>query len=371
MEYDELVYACALNRIFNYACDKARALVEMYPCPEDIFRMGRGDLEEIFGKGSPYVDHILNPSFLDRSSKDVDWANSKGIRIFYIGDADYPWRLKECVDAPVILYYKGTSDLNSERVVSIVGSRRPSDYGVRVCQDIVESFSELEKPPVIVSGLAYGIDIAAHERALRCGLETVGVMATGLDKIYPAMHKKIAMDMVGSGGLVSDFPAGTVPVPVNFVRRNRIIAGLCDATVLVESKIDGGGVITSRMAHSYNRDVFAVPGRWCDELSQGCNALIRESCAEIVSGRNSVRGSLGWKNLAKGGDIKANFRIFENCNEPQRRILELLCKVNKATVDELISGTGLEHGMVMVTLTELEIEGKIRSDLIGRFMIEK
>lgn len=371
MEYDELVYACAINRIFNYSCDKARLLVSRFPLPGDVFKLNRRELAGIFGENSHFVNDILNPIFLEFGQKDVDWAHSHGVRLYYIGDSDYPGRLRECADAPVVLYFKGNCDLNHKRMISFVGSRRATPYGRKMCSDLVESLAELEEPPIIVSGLAYGIDIEAHQTALRCGLQTVGVMATGLDAIYPAYHRKVAVQMVSQGGLVTDFPIKTPPVPLNFVRRNRIIAGLCDATVLVESRVDGGGVITSKMASSYDREVFALPGRAVDELSQGCNILIKESCAEMIIGRDSLRSSLGWKNLSKDRHMMAKFLTFESDNAVKRDIVAHLYQGSLATVDDLMEKTGAGRKDIMMNLTELELEGRISSDLLGRFLLVK
>ncbi|MBO7248672.1 MAG: DNA-protecting protein DprA [Bacteroidales bacterium] len=371
MEYDELVYACAINRIFNYSCSKARLLVSRFPFPSDVFRLNRRELVEIFGQGSHFADDILNPVNLDLGQKDVEWALSNGVRIYYIGDADYPRRLKECADAPVILYFRGSCNLNCGRVVSFVGSRKATQYGLDMCRQLVESLSELSEPPLIVSGLAYGIDIAAHKAAIELGLETVGVMATGLDKVYPHLHRNIARQMEQRGGVVSDFPIKTPSVAINFIRRNRIIAGLSDATVLVESRADGGGVITSKMARSYDREVFAVPGRIGDELSLGCNQLIRENCAEMVTDRNSVRSSLGWKNLIKDGGIRAKFLTFESDNVCKLKIIALLYKETKATIDDLMDKTECDRGDLVLNLTELELEGRVESDLIGRYMLKR
>lgn len=371
MEYDELVYACAINRIFNYSCDKARLLVSRFAHPSDVFALNRRELVEIFGQSSHFVDDILNPAYLKFGQTDVDWAKAHDVRLFYINDVDYPRRLRECIDAPVILYFRGGCDLNARRVVSIVGSRRATPYGKKMCDEIVESFAELESPPLIVSGLAYGVDITAHQAALRLGLETVGVMATGLDTIYPSFHKRIAQQMVEQGGLVSDFPVRTSPVAINFIRRNRIIAGLSDATVLVESRVDGGGVITSKMASSYDREVFAVPGRVDDDLSAGCNLLIKENSAEMVTGRNSIRGSLGWKNIIKDREIRSKFLTFESDNLFKKKIISVLYRDQRANVDDLIDKTGICRGDVVLNLTELELEGRVESDLIGRYMLKR
>lgn len=370
MEYDELVYACAVNRIFNYSCDKARDLVWRFSRPSEIFSLNRRELTDIFGKGSHFIDEILNPLQLERGREDVEWAYTHNVRIYYIQDSDYPWRLKECPDAPVVLYFRGNGDMNSARVISIVGSRKMTDYGKRACEEILESLAELESPPLIVSGLAYGVDITAHKAALRLGLPTIGAMATGLDTIYPTFHRSVAAQMLDCGGVVSDFPPKTSPVAINFIRRNRIIAGLADATILIESTKDGGGMITAKMARSYDREVFAVPGGIYDKLSEGCNLLIKESYAEMVTGKNSVRSSLGWKNISKDRNMRAKFLIFESDNECKKGIVGVLYEHKKATVDDLLDRTGFGRGELMTNITELELEGRIESDLIGYFTLK-
>lgn len=371
MEYDELVYACALNRIFNYSCDKARLLVSKFASPSEIFKLNRRELVSLFGDSSPFANAILDETYLKQGERDVEWARGHNVRLFYIQDSDYPWRLKECNDAPVILYFLGNCDLNTTRLVSIVGSRGASEYGKRVCREIVDSLAELEDPPIIVSGLAYGIDFTAHVAALDAGIKSVGVMATGLDTIYPSVHRKVAGQMVEQGGIVSDFPVKTTPYAINFIRRNRIIAGLADATLLIEAKRDGGGVITAKMASSYDREVFALPGRVDDKCSEGCNLLIRENCAEIITSRDSVRNSLGWKKLSKDKLMRTKFLIFESDNDIKRAVVNTLYEKPQITIDDLMDETGCERGDLLVNLTELELEGRVKSDLIGRFILTR
>lgn len=374
MEYDDIVCACALNRIFIYSCDKALKLLQKTESASEVFRLKSWELKDFFGEDSHFVNEIQDCNFLKLAEEDVKWAERNGARIYYYYDKDYPKRLKECCDAPILFFYKGNADLNHKRVISVVGTRKATPYGVRMCQELLRSMAELEKPPIVVSGLAYGIDVTAHQEALNLGMSTIGVMATGLDRVYPSYHKKIALNMMEQGGLLTDFPIKTSPVPLNFIRRNRLIAGLSDATILVESDRDGGGVITSKMAHSYNRDVFAYPGRVVDDYSSGCNMLIRENIAEMITGGNSVRRSLGWrkttKNLKGNTSLKSKFLIFESDNEVKRKIVEILYESFSATPDELyvlIGGCTREE--ISISLTELELEMRIKSDFSGRFTL--
>lgn len=369
MEYDELVYACTINRIFNYACEKGRELVSKFLYPSEIFSLGRKDLVHLLGGECRFVDDILNRTCLKQAERDVAWANEKGVRVYYVGDKDYPWRLKECNDAPIIIYCKGDCNLNSSKVLSIVGTRHSTVYGEQVCKDIVRELSTLEDPPIIVSGLAYGIDIAAHKAAMECTLPTVGVMATGLDTIYPSAHRRAAMEMVEKGAILTEFAINTAPLAINFIRRNRIIAGLSDATLLVESRREGGGMVTSKMAYSYNRDVFAVPGRVVDKASEGCNILIRDNIAEMVSGVSTVGRSMRWKNLSKNGDTSPKIIIFESDNNIKRKIIRLLSEHMLMTIDELVVRSGGYRGDVIRGVTELEIERRVEADLLGRFRL--
>lgn len=369
MEYDELACACALNRIFNYSPSKSILLLSRFPSASSVFELKKWELEELFGKESHFVADILDKRFLDLGQEDVKWAQLHGVQIYYYFDKTYPWRLKECCDAPLLFFFKGNCDLNHKRVISVVGTRRATDYGLRMCGELLKSMSELDIPPVVVSGLAYGVDIAAHMGAIELGMKTVGVMATGLDRIYPASHRKNGAIIVENGGLLTDFPINTPPLPLNFIRRNRIIAGLSDATILVESGRDGGGVITAKMAHSYHRDVFAYPGRLVDNLSAGCNTLIKDNIAEIIINGSTIKRSMGWKKSSKDIGLNAKLLTFESDNDVKRKIVSTLYEKMSATPDELIEYTGCHRGDISIALTELEMERRVESDFSGRFKL--
>jgi len=368
MEYSDLVYACALNRIFNYNCVLARRMVERFPSPGALFSMGRSSLEDILGKGSRYIGALTDGGVLEEAFSEVEWSLSRNVRILYLTDDSYPRRLRECEDAPIVLFYKGTADLNHKRVVSIVGTRRPDGYGEDICREIVRSFSTLDLKPLIVSGLAYGIDICAHREALDSGLETVGVMATGINDVYPKMHRADAVRMCRQGGVLTDFWRGAAPNKVNFLRRNRIIAGMCDAVILVESDRAGGGVVTSRMASSYSREVLAVPGRLSDRMAQGCISLIKERVAEIVSTVRGVSDYLGWsdRRMAVAEPV-----LFEYDDSVKRNILVTLSSVSSMDTDMVLQRTGCDYQEVMSALTELELEGRIAAVSPGVYRLRK
>ena len=217
--------------------------------------MSAKSLSEAFPGHSAYIDAIRDPSSLEQARRELDFVRDSGAEAIYIGDPDYPKRLRNCPDAPVVLYYRGTADLNAPRVLAVVGTRSASVYGRNTCRNIISGLSQNSLKPLIISGLAYGIDSVAHQEALDSGLDTVGCMATGLDKIYPSANENLALRMTARGGLLTDFTSGSEPYRENFIRRNRIIAGMSDAVLVVESKASGGSMITARLAVDYDREL--------------------------------------------------------------------------------------------------------------------
>lgn len=369
MERSELVYACALNEIFSYNCAKALDLISLFPSLEDIFRLAKGELDDILGKESYYTDKILSEETLRKCEEEIEWAAKHGIRILYYSDREYPKRLKECRDAPLVLYTKGNTDLNCKRVISIVGTRKISPYGEAACRQIVENFSELEEKPLIISGLAFGVDICAHRKAMECGMETVAVIPTGLDQIYPREHREDAIRMIHNGGILTDRSRGNPPHRINFIRRNRIIAGLCDACILIESDIKGGGMITAQMAEAYDRELFALPGRISDKYSQGCNYLILENKAGIIYSPMTVINALGWKDYPKKGGNSKKMTILDNDSAIKQKILLLLADYSVIDIDTIIQTCGGDISSSLAAITELESEGRITQDLTGRYHI--
>ncbi len=254
-----------------------KRLVAYCGSTEGIFTEKRSGLLKIPGIGERLADYIISNRNLDKADEEIDWIGNNGIQILFYLDEDYPERLKQCEDAPVILYIRGNARYNRSKIVSIVGTRTPTDYGRSVTRELVDELAVRYPDVLIVSGLAYGIDICAHRSALRNNLATVAVLGHGFSYLYPSAHRETAAQIIHKGALVTEFLHGDKPESVNFVRRNRIIAGLADATVVVESDEQGGALITADIANSYNRDVFAIPGRVTDKFSTGCNRLIRRS----------------------------------------------------------------------------------------------
>jgi len=344
MDSDRSVYLCALSRVFAYKCAAGRHLLETFGGPAAVFAARRDELSAVLHHADAVIDQLLDPSLLEWARREAEWAGRFGIRLLGLGEPGYPKRLAECDDAPLLLYYKGTADLDAPRVLAVVGTRKASWQGREACRRIVERLSSLKEKPLIVSGLALGIDGCAHLSALEGSLPTVGVLPCGLDEIYPRQHRELARRMLETGGLVTDFCRQTSPAAFSFLRRNRIIAGLADATLLVESYRKGGGLITASLASSYNRDVYAVPGRLTDASFEGCNRLIRDGEAVLVSDEESLPVALGWASPAG------------------RTLLRVLEDRAPATMEELSFWTGLPPQELSVELLELELAGRVAAD---------
>ena len=268
-------------------------------------------------------------------------------------------------DAPIILYYRGNADLNAERIIAIVGTRLATEYGKYACRSIIKALRKLDPKPIIVSGLAYGIDITAHREALELGMKTIGVMATGLDTIYPASHRNIAAKMLNMGGVLSDFPSKTPGATINFLKRNRIIAGIADATILVESKIKGGGLVTIKQANSYSRNCFAIPGRINDITFEGCNLMIEKNIAAIINTPETIALEMNWED-----NSKKELELFENINPIKTKILVTLSSGLPMDINSIFNATKLDIKELTLNITELELDGIIIEDNNSKYRLK-
>lgn len=370
MEYDETVYACAINRIFNYNCRDARLITERLASPSVLFSLPERELRELLHGNSHYIDAVLSRDCLREAQEEVLWAREKDVRIIYIRDREYPRRLRECPDAPTVLFYKGCADLNPSRAVAIVGTRKATGYGITQCRRIIEHLAALKDKPLIISGLAYGIDITAHLAAMDCGLLTAAVLPTGMDSIYPTPHRQHAVRITRQGGLVTDFPKGATPMAVTFLRRNRIIAGMSDAVLLIESAEKGGGLITAGMALSYSREVFALPGRVSDRYSAGCNTLIGKNAAALISSPSCITEAMGWDDSTPLPRREKLMQIFEKSDYIRRNILLALSADSAIDRNTLIEKAGADPRKVLAALTEMELEGTVAADIFGNYILK-
>ena len=327
----------------------------------------RKDVREVIPDASPkLVERIRDcEAHIHRAEEEYEWTQQHGVRILRWGDDTYPQRLAECADAPLILYYKGTADLNQIRVINIVGTRHCTIYGQDIVRHFIDGLREIcGNRMLVVSGLAYGVDIAAHRNALEKGFETVGVLAHGLDDLYPPRHRETAKRMLTQGGLLTEYMTRTNADKMNFVRRNRIVAGMCDATVLVESAAHGGGLITCGIAQEYGREVFAFPGNINQEYSEGCNNLIRKNGATLITSAKDFAESMGWlddRRLERAQKEGIERQMFPDLSPDQQRIVETLQKTNDLQVNMLSNMTGLSVGKVAAEMFELEMKGVARS----------
>ena len=327
----------------------------------------RKDVREVIPDATPkLVERIRDcEAHIHRAEEEYEWTQQHGVRILRWGDDAYPQRLAECADAPLILYYKGTADLNQIRVINIVGTRHCTIYGQDIVRHFIDGLREIcGNRMLVVSGLAYGVDIAAHRNALEKGFETVGVLAHGLDDLYPPRHRETAKRMLTQGGLLTEYMTRTNADKMNFVRRNRIVAGMCDATVLVESAAHGGGLITCGIAQEYGREVFAFPGNINQEYSEGCNNLIRKNGATLITSAKDFAESMGWlddRRLERAQKEGIERQMFPDLSPDQQRIVETLQKTNDLQVNMLSNMTGLSVGKVAAEMFELEMKGVARS----------
>ena len=327
----------------------------------------RNDVREVIPDASPkLVERIRDcEAHIHRAEEEYEWTQQHVVRILRWGDDAYPKRLAECADAPLILYYKGSADLNQIRVINIVGTRHCTIYGQDIVRHFIDGLREIcGNRMLVVSGLAYGVDIAAHRNALEKGFETVGVLAHGLDDLYPPRHRETAKRMLTQGGLLTEYMTRTNADKMNFVRRNRIVAGMCDATVLVESAAHGGGLITCSIAQEYGREVFAFPGNINQEYSEGCNNLIRKNGATLITSAKDFAESMGWlddRRLERAQKEGIERQMFPDLSPDQQRIVETLQKTNDLQVNMLSNMTGLSVGKVAAEMFELEMKGVARS----------
>lgn len=298
-----------------------------------------------------------------RAENEIEYAMRTGVDIMCLGDGSYPSRLKECADAPLVLFFRGTAALDRRRVVSMVGTRRCTAYGQDCVRSFIRRLKELCPDVLIVSGLAYGIDICAHRETLDCGMDTVAVLAHGLDNLYPPRHSDTAQQMIRQGGLLTEFFTHTNADRLNFLRRNRIVAGMADATVVVESACKGGALSTARLARSYDREVFAFPGRVCDEYSQGCNNLIRDNKASLITSADDMVKAMGWTDDGRWAEVQrkgVELPLFPELTPEEQTVADILAKENDIQINALAVRSAIPVGRLSAVMFSLEMKGMVK-----------
>lgn len=347
-----LIYKIGLTLIKSVGHVTAKNLLEYFGSAEAIFKASKKELLQIPGIGPATADQILTSDALKIAEVQLKFIKRHKVEVLFYTDHNYPKRLKNCFDAPVLLYYKGTADLNHHRIISVVGTRKATEYGRELCKQLAVTLADYDV--VIVSGLAYGIDVTAHKESLYRNIPTIGILAHGLDRIYPPLHQSIAQKMALNGGLLTEFPLYTNPDKENFPKRNRIIAGLADATIVVEATAKGGALITADIANSYNRDVYAFPGRTTDVSSEGCNFLIKTNRAALINHAKDLAYYLGWDEL-KSKKTKQTQLLIGLSGEEQK-IIDLL-QASILRIDELAIQYEIPQSKLAMHLLNLEMQG--------------
>jgi DNA processing protein len=360
MADESLKYKIGITLIPGIGSVTAKKLIAYTGSIEAVFNEKKTKLLKIPGIGDVLADSIINSNVIEKAEKEIEFIQKYEIGCHFYLDETYPHRLKNCEDAPIIFFTKGVTDFNRAKVLSIVGTRNASDYGKACCERLIEDFKKRQHDVLIVSGLAYGVDICAHRAALKNGFDTAAVLAHGLGTLYPPVHKSTAKEITAQGALVTDFISNVLPERNNFVKRNRIIAGLADATLVVESALKGGALITADLAGSYNRDVLAFPGRISDAYSAGCNWLIKSNKAALIEGIEDIEYQLGWQSPVDKVAPKQT-ELFVEVGEEERKILNAFSSDKELPIDIICMRADMPVSKVSALLLTLEFAGIVRS----------
>ena len=349
-------YEMALSQMFMVGPRTARVLIENLGSAEAVFKEKPEFLRKVGAVGNYLADESYRQAALNRAEKEVSFIDNNNVETLFFYDDGYPTRLKQCTDAPLLLYKTGNVNFETKKIIAVVGTRKITQYGKDMANNFIKQLSETVDDVLIVSGLAYGVDIVSHRAALEYGVPTVGVVAHGVDTIYPSAHKNTAAQMVNNGGaILTEYMSKTNPDPQNFVQRNRIVAGISDVTVVVESASKGGALITANLANDYNRDVMAFPGRVGDEYSSGCLKLIKDHKAEMITSAEDLLKLMNWeKNVAK------EQTLFPVVNETQQSVLDLLKQENLLHINVISNALNLPIQKTSALLTEMVFDDLIQ-----------
>lgn len=347
----------ALSLVENVGPINAKRLVAYCGSAEAVFKQKKSALELVPGVGEFIARSVLKSTPMSRVEQELKFIEKNNIHVFSYLDKDYPQRLKFAEDGPIVLYGKGKMDLNVPRVVSIVGTRKPTDYGKEFTEKLVKELVQCEV--MVLSGLAYGIDITAHRSALQNDLQTVAVVAHGMDDVYPGTHRSVLEKMMHNGGMLSEYMSDTNPDKENFPSRNRIVAGMSDAIIVIETALKGGSFITANLGNDYNRDVFALPGRITDEYSVGCNRLIRSNRAALMESPKDFIEAMGWQSSKKKKNVQPE--LFMDLDETEMKLINLIKSKGNSGIDLLSVESGITMSQLSALLLNLEFKGAVKS----------
>lgn len=356
MTLDELQYAIALKLIPSVGDTTAKKLIQHFGSAKAIFNESKNDLKNLTGIGEVKLKAFKDSAYLTKAEEEVRFIENQKIDYTYFKDKNYPHYLKQCIDSPIVLFSRGNIDLQNKKIISIVGTRKITTSGIDFCEKLIENIAPLN--PVIVSGFAYGADITAHKAAIKNNLQNIACLAHGLDQIYPKVHKKYMKDVENNGGFMTDFCSYQEFNRNNFLSRNRIIAGISQATIVIESAEKGGSLVTAHIANSYNRDVFAVPGRPTDQYSKGCNSLIKRQMAHLLTDPADIIYHLNW-DIAEEKKNKQT-QLFVDLTDDEEACLKILEKKRKAELDEIAITCQYSTSKTASILLNLELKGLIR-----------
>lgn len=356
--HSDLIYQIALTHVPHIGDVHAKALVHIYGDAQSIFKAKKKELDCIEGIGTVRAKSIKDFTDFSIAEAEIKFIEKYKISPLFLTDDHYPKRLLNCYDSPVLLYYRGHANLNNSKIISIVGTRNNSDYGKLVCEKFIEDLQS--ENVLIVSGLAFGIDTIAHKAALKNNSQTVAVLAHGLDRIYPQQNKILARHITEQGGLLTEFKSQTNPDKQNFPKRNRIVAGMCDAVIVIESGKKGGSLITAELGNGYNKDVFAIPGRVNDLKSEGCNYLIKNNKAALIDSADDFMNMMCWKQIPKTA-LKKQRELFIELSPDEKIIVAILQQQQTIKIDELYFKSGLSSSAVATALLMLEMQNVVLS----------
>lgn len=364
-----LVCRIAFSRAKYIGPHGARLILELIPNVEELVHDPDVLRRHFPRTRKRIVDELRNPNLISEAKRIAEWCDQEQVRVYFVGDDDYPYRLAQCPDAPPVLYAKGAFEhWRNDMSISVVGTRNITHYGQTMTDRLITDLSQTDTRPLIVSGLAYGVDILAHRKALALGLPTVAVLAHGFDRMYPAVHRGTALEILKHGAWVSEYPAGTTPDRHNFVARNRIIAGLSDATLVIEAGAKSGSLITANLAAEYNREVLAVPGRLIDQYSEGCNQLIAQLKGILVTSGEDIARALGLDLRCNTLQQRLDLDFIPDIDNPT---LRLISQHQPIQINEIIQRSGMSMQEVSTHLFELELDGYITNLPGGLYILAK
>lgn len=363
--HNQLRYRLALTFIQGIGSIRAKALLNHFGDVEAIFNAGVKELKHVDGMTETVARQFKEgrEAAFEKAAAEMQFIDKHGLQVLWIEEENYPQRLKQCVDAPVLLFYKGNGRLNAAKTVAVVGTRRCTEYGHGLCEELIAGLKD-EEDIIIISGLADGIDTMAHKAALKNNIPTIGVVGHSHDKMYPAANRSLAKEMQETGGVLSEFPSGTIPDKSNFPMRNRVVAGMSDITVVVESPVKGGALITAYIAGTYNREVAAFPGRVHDTRSAGCNELIRTNNAAMITSADDLLELMGWQKTRKQKPVQK--QLFITLSAEEQKLVDLLQAKDSVHADELLHQSGLTNSQLAATLLQLEMQGLVKT-LPGKY----